>query len=125
MLINPAKALEASSILGVKLEGLTLDEVNKKYRHKAKQCHPDYHGNKELELWSRVSWAKECLTFWVEQHPTYEEPTPEEYVEGDCRACGGTGRMVVARTSFGLPLTTQCVICRGLGIIIVDEDDHD
>lgn len=123
MIISPAKAAEAASVLGLDLKTLSAKELKKAYRRKAKECHPDYHGNTYIETWSRVSWANECLAHWLVHHvpQTVEEPVGE----GSCRACKGTGRVIVAKRGFGAPLTMSCVICKGLGTVIQDEDDHD
>lgn len=124
MIIPFPKAHEAAEVLGVVLEGLTEEALNKAYRDKAKLCHPDHHGPSKLDVWAKVSWAKECLTFWIEQHP---EPLPveERQGDGDCRACEGTGRVNVRKRGFGTPLTMACLICRGMGTVLPEEDDGD
>jgi len=124
MIVSPIKAAEAAALLGVDLPTLTTDEVNRAFREKAKNCHPDHHGVTELERWSRISWAKECLTHWLRQRPT---PTPEDLTATGptCRNCGGTGRIKVARRRFGAPLTMACQPCRGIGTLEPEEDDHD
>lgn len=123
MIISAAKASEAAEVLGVELQGLTPTALTRAYRLKAKECHPDHHP-KELQKWARVSWAKECLTHWIKHHPPTEEET-ECVTKGDCRACGGTGRVVASKRGFGAPLTMQCVYCRGTGSVEPEEDDHD
>lgn len=122
MIISAAKAQCAAGVLGVELEGLTPDILSKAYRQKAKVCHPDHHGTKELALWSRVSWANDCLKFWLKQRPP--EPVVGEIAENACRACSGVGRVPVG-TGFRKLLTIQCVMCRGLGTIIPEENDSD
>lgn len=126
MIISVAKANEAADALGVGLDTLTPDVLSKAYRSKAKECHPDHHGNSKLATWAKVDWAKGCLTLWLEQHPVQDLVNGEEVlVPGDCRACGGTGRVKIVGRRFGAPLTMACVLCKGLGTIIQDEDDHD
>lgn len=122
MIISPAKAFEAATVLCVELDTLTADELRRAYRDKAKSCHPDHHGNSKLECWARVSWAKECLGHWLQQKPA---PSSLPIVEGTCRACGGSGRVKLAHRQFGPPLTMACLICKGLGTVEPEEDDHD
>lgn len=123
MIISVSKATEAAEVLDVKLENLTSKDVKRAYRDKAKECHPDHHGQKQLALWARVSWAKECLIFWLAQNPPREQDVT--LAEDACRACGGVGRVKVAGRRFGAPLTMACVLCKGMGTIIPEEDDHD
>jgi hypothetical protein len=147
MIVSPAKAAEAASVLGVELDTLTEDEVKKSYRDKAKDCHPDYHGNTQLQLWARISWAKDChpdyhgntqlqlwariswakdcLSHWLASRPQ-QQPEVEELARGElgnCRACGGDGRVKVVSSGFGKPLTMMCVMCRGSGFIEPEEND--
>lgn len=124
MIISSLKAQEAAEVLEVQLDGLTLNALGKAYRKKAKTCHPDHHGNSKLGLWARVDWAKGCLTHWLEQHP---EPAPagELSDKGDCRACGGEGRIKVGKGRFGSPLTMMCQMCRGEGTVTPLENDSD
>jgi len=123
MIVSAAKAQEAADVLEVELNILTSKMLGKAYKKKAKECHPDHHGSEKLHMWARVSWAKDCLVIWLEKrHPLTHEP---EIKPGDCRACGGTGRANVRRSGFGTPLTMECVICRGLGTILPQEDDGD
>src|SRR4051812_292769 len=125
MIVSVAKASEAADVLGVELDNLTPTTLRRAYRTKTKDCHPDHHGSGQLQLWARVSWAKECLTYWLEHHPP-EEAFEEPQGAGDCRACKGPGRVVVRQTNrFGPPLTMACIICRGLGTVIPEENDHD
>lgn len=125
MIISAAKAQEAAEVLEVGLTGLTSSALKRAYRAKTKDCHPDYHGNEKMELWSRVSWAKECLTHWLKQEPVHEpEPVTGESI-GKCRACNGTGRVDVAKGRWGQPLKMQCVMCKGQGELLPMEDDGD
>jgi DnaJ-class molecular chaperone len=120
VIVSAAKASEAAGVLEVELSGLTSSMVRRAYRQKAKDCHPDHHGTSKLQEWSRVSWAKEVLMCWVEKHPS-EQPVYEVAQRGDCRACEGTGRVKVVQRGFGKPLTMACVICKGLGTVILEE----
>lgn len=124
MIISPAKAAEAASILCVELETLTQDELTRVYRDKAKGCHPDQNGSDKLELWSRVSWAKECLAHWLQQRPP---ATLDDRVAlgPTCQKCNGSGRVKVVGRRFGTPLTMMCTVCRGVGTLEPEEDDHD
>lgn len=124
MIIPRTKALEAAEVLGIELDGLDGLALQKAYRHKAKKCHPDHHGSDKLVEWSKVSWANECLKAWVEHNPPIQVEQ-EPIGGGDCRACLGTGRVVVAKRTFGPPLTMMCVVCRGLGTVIPEENDSD
>lgn len=124
MIISPAKAAEAAGVLGVKLDELTHDSLKSAYKGKAKECHPDHHGNAKLEMWSKVSWANDCLKHWLQTHRDIPHHEPEVAL-GDCRACGGTGRVNVVKRGFGAPLTMGCVMCRGLGSITPEENDGD
>ena len=126
MIISAAKATEAAAVLEVSLEGLTSSAVTRAYRAKAKDCHPDHHGTSKLQTWARVSWAREALEHWLKKHP----PEQEQYnlaKAGDCRACEGSGRVRVVRQrgSFGKPLTMACVVCKGVGTVIVEENDSE
>lgn len=121
MLVGRVKAEEAAGVLGLPLEGLTDDVLKKAYRSAAKDCHPDHHGTDKLQQWSRVSWAKGCLDNWLAHHPV--ETAVEIQLTGDCGACGGSGRVRVG-TGFS-KLTMQCVICKGLGTVLAEENDHD
>lgn len=112
MIVSSAKAYEAAEVLGVELKTLTPDALRTAYRAKTKECHPDHHGTTKLQMWARVSWAKECLTHWLKHNPT---PQKSEVPIGDCRACGGTGRVKVGGGGFGAPLTMWCVMCEGTG----------
>jgi DnaJ-class molecular chaperone len=125
MIVSAAKAIEAAEVLGVELERLTPSALKRAYRTKTKDCHPDHHGNARLQEWARVSWAKECLGFWLEKHPSAQEEAPEIQGTGDCRACNGTGRVVMAKRGWGAALTAWCVVCDGLGTVMPREDDGD
>lgn len=127
MIVSRVKAVEAAAVLGVNLDTLTEDELKKAYRGKTKECHPDLHGTRELHLWSQVSWAYEALKHWLKTHPV-QDIAELPVIRGDgvpCRACEGSGRIPIARSSFGKPLTMQCVLCEGTGEIIRKEDDSD
>lgn len=121
MIISPAKAADAASVLGVSLEDLSADKLSTAYRSLAKEGHPDAQGDREL--WARISWAKECLTHWLAK-----QPKPEDQAQSGvkCRICGGSGRVQAGRANrFGMVLTMQCTSCRGLGEVFPEEDDHD
>lgn len=120
MIVSAAKAAEAASVLGLELGSLTPDIINKAFRSKAKECHPDQHGTAKLKDWSSISWAKECLLNYIQSHT---QSGPEELVlkQGDCRACGGSGRVKVGFNG----LTMWCVLCRGEGTITPLEVDND
>lgn len=123
MIVSAAKAREAADVLEVELNSLTSSALSKAYKKKAKECHPDHHKSERLSMWARVSWAKDCLTMWLERNPM---PVAEpEVKQGDCRACGGTGRVNARRAGFGTPLTMSCVVCKGLGTVIPEENDGD
>lgn len=123
MIVSAAKAQEAAEVLEVELNGLTSTILSKAYKGKAKECHPDHHQSDKLQQWARVSWAKDCLTNWLARNPT---PTHEpEVLAGDCRACAGSGRVNARRAGFGTPLTMSCVVCKGLGTVIPEENDGD
>lgn len=119
MLITAAKASEAAEVLAVDLEGLTAKIVSDVYRTKAKDCHPDKHGTTQLQLWSRVSWAKEVLERWLKSRPAQDVPLPVNA----CRACDGQGRVPIKSTGFGKPMTMICILCNGGGEIIEDKPD--
>lgn len=123
MIISATKAGEAAEILGVGLDTLTTDALGKAYRSKAKECHPDHHGSTKLQLWARISWAQECLERWLKQHPVQDTETVFE--KGDCRACEGTGRVKVRSGNYRAALTMACIVCKGIGTVIPEEDDHD
>lgn len=113
MIISAAKAAEAAKELGVELDTLNPDALSRAYRTLSREHHPD--AARDLynpEKWARISWAKEVLVRWLERQP---EPKQDDVDKGDCRACGGTGRVPVKRTSFGKPMTLQCVMCHGTG----------
>jgi DnaJ-class molecular chaperone len=124
MIISAVKAQQAADVLGVGLPGLTPDAVRVAYRSKAKECHPDHHQDK-VQQWAEVSWAKEALEHWLRHHPAEEEQSAELAKVGDCRACGGTGRVKVGKGSFGQPLTMHCVMCNGLGSLVEKEKPGD
>ena len=116
MIISAAKAAEAAKELGVELETLSPDSLSKAYRTASAKHHPD--AARDLfnaEKWARVSWAKEVLVRWLERQPPLEREAVEN--KGDCRACGGTGRVPVKRTGFGKPMTLHCVMCNGSGAL--------
>ncbi len=118
MIISAAKAAEAASVLEVELNSLTSSALTSAYRNKTKECHPDHHGNAKLDQWARVSWARECLKKWLAMQPAAENP----FVENGCRACNGSGRVAVTRTSgFAAPLSMVCVLCKGTGELNADE----
>lgn len=123
MIIPRPKAEEAAEALGVSLDGLTSDALGKAYRRMAKECHPDHHKNDKLSQWARVSWAKECLEKWLERQP--QEITDEPTGDGSCRACNGSGRVNVRKRGFGKPLTMACIVCKGLGTVVAEENDCD
>lgn len=116
MIISAAKASEAAQVLGVSLQGLTPENLSRAYRGKSKECHPDYHGSTELDMWARVSWAKEVLVRWLERAERLATDNVAE-VEGGCRACGGSGRIKLTSTGFGQGLTKMCLMCHGSGIV--------
>lgn len=113
MLVTSAKAKEAAEILGVSLDGLTPIIVRAAYRSKAKECHPDKHGTTKLEQWSRISWAKEVLTRWLEKQPELTPPV----ALGDCAACEGTGRIKLRSSNFNSSLSVFCAMCGGSGCV--------
>lgn len=125
MLVGITKAQEAASVLELKLLGADEADVKRAYRTAAKTCHPDHHGKEKLQQWSRVSWAYEVLKHWLRQNPPEDNRLDEQLAAGDCRACGGTGRVDVRKTNFGTALKMQCVMCRGLGTLIPEENDSD
>lgn len=126
MIVSAAKASEAADVLGVELTGLTPDALGKAYKLKAKECHPDHHGSDKLQQWARVSWANDCLKFWIKKHPPVVSEEQEIVLTGDCRACKGTGRVEIKRTvGFNKPMTMACIICRGSGSVEPEEHDHD
>lgn len=113
MIISAAKAQEAAKELGVELEGLNPDSLSKAYRTLSREHHPDV--ARDLynpEKWARISWAKEVLVRWLERAVV---EASKEIPKGDCRACGGAGRITVKRAGFGKPMTLQCVMCQGTG----------
>lgn len=112
MIVSSAKAHEAAEVLGVTLDDLNDNTLKSAYRAKTKECHPDHHGMTKIQMWARVSWAKECLTHWLHSNPPREQG---EVPVGDCRACGGTGRVKISSSGFGAPLTMWCVMCEGTG----------
>ena len=124
MIVSAAKAAEAAGVLEVELDGLTSSAITSAYRAKARDCHPDHHGNAKLEEWSRVSWAKEVLGYWLAKRP---QPVSEavDLTDPPCAACGGVGRLPIVSRGFGKPLTVQCATCKGLGTITVEENDID
>lgn len=124
MIVSSAKAAEAAGVLDIDLATLDSAALNAAYRAKARDCHPDHHGNEKLEQWSRVSWAKEVLGYWLAKRP---EPVSEaQVVDGPpCVVCGGAGRLPIVRRGFGKPLTVQCATCKGLGTVIPEENDID
>lgn len=114
MIITAAKAADAAKELGVELETLNVDALTKAYRTASREHHPD--AARDLydpEKWARISWAKEVLVRWLERPLTSEREAVKK--AGDCRACGGTGRVPVKRAGFGKPMTLQCVMCNGSG----------
>lgn len=120
MIISAAKASRAADILGVELTSLTPEGLTVAYRNAAKEHHPDTAKVYDQRKWADVSWAKEALTHWLARRPPV---TAEESAlsKGDCRSCGGTGRVYVngqARTLPGKkPLTMMCVMCNGSGTL--------
>ena len=126
MIVSAAKASQAAEVLGVSLDGLTPKALADAYRAKAKECHPDKHGTAKLQQWSSISWANDCLKFWVAAHPAEEQSESSEIaLRGGCLVCKGSGRVNVRRRGFGPPLTMECVTCRGEGSVTPMEDDHD
>lgn len=125
MFIGVAKAQEAADVLGLELKTLTSEGLGKAYRLKAKDCHPDHHGSSKLDMWARVSWAKECLDHYLVSHPPVTEQDVKLEGEGNCRACEGTGRVNVRKRGFGPPLTMACIYCRGTGSLEPEEHDFD
>lgn len=126
MIVSPQKAAQALVIFDLTREELTPATLKGAYRTKAKECHPDYHGTNRLKEWSDLSWAKVILDELVKR----EAPAPCASTEiantGDCRACGGSGRVDVRTASrFGKPLTMQCVMCEGMGTILPREKTGD
>jgi len=121
MMISAAKAHDAAEALGVELATLTPSVLTRAYRNKAKECHPDHHGPKHLSQWARISWSKDALTLWLKQNP----PPAPSLEAGACRACGGTGKIRIKRTGFGVPLSMMCVLCRGTGSGKPEENDID
>lgn len=124
MIVSSAKAIEAASVLGVDLAVLDSAGLRAAYRAKARDCHPDHHGNAKLEEWSRVSWAKEVLGYWLARRP---QPVSEatDLTGPPCPRCRGVGRLPIVSRGFGKPLTVQCATCKGLGTIIAEENDID
>ena len=118
MIINSAKATRAAEILGVSLQELTPDALSKAYREKAREHHPDSADTFDQQKWAGVSWAKEVLVRWLEQRTATGTPVGDaERMIGDCRACGGVGRVQVANPrGFGSKgVSLQCVMCEGTG----------
>jgi DnaJ-class molecular chaperone len=126
VIVSPIKAAEAAALLGINLATMTSDELSAAFRAKAKDCHPDKLGpdTPASPEWARISWAKECLTYWLQQRPV--DAVDSRIATGPpCHKCGGVGRVRVAGRRFGAPLTIMCTNCRGVGTIEPEEDDHD
>ena len=120
MIISPIKAQQALEIFGLAREELTEEAMKRVYRAKAKECHPDKHGTDRLQEWSRLDWAKTILTELLKQSPPpAAEPVASPVTVGDCRACGGSGRVPINK-GFR-PMTMQCVMCEGQGTIVPKE----
>lgn len=106
MFITSAKASEAATVLGLDLATVTEAAVKHAYREAAKHCHPDG-DNHDPVRWAKISWAKEALARWLTSPPT--KPPLAGVTLGDCRACGGTGRVKKGSLSM------FCVLCDGTG----------
>lgn len=109
MLISRDKAQAAADLLGVKLEGLTTSALGRAFRSRAARYHPDTALNFNADRWQAICEAKRDLLTWLDKNPPASAPA------NACRACGGAGRVRVAR---GFKVTTvQCIMCHGAGVL--------
>lgn len=110
--MNSALWKEACEILGVEMEGLTQEEVDKAYREAAKECHPDT-GKYDAARWTKIRAAKIELTGYLKRRKAALAPSAGR---GNCRACGGSGMVQQrSKTGFGLGVRLMCVMCGGSG----------
>ena len=90
-------AEKAAAFMGLRLEGLTMDDVRGRFRAKAFNAHPDSSKNGVGVAWQleKAMAARATLLAWLEAQP-----------DPDCTACAGAG--VVARGVF----TNPCPKCQ-------------
>jgi DnaJ-class molecular chaperone len=108
MIINSAIAARAAEDLDLELNHADADKVVAAYRAASKTCHPDS-GTYDAKRWHEISVAKDTLLEWFKRKAAAMEPV--RLGAGDCRACGGTGRI---RRGNSL-LQMMCMLCYGTG----------
>lgn len=95
---------DAARVLGVKLNGLTENEVRLAFARAVKLAHPDTggKGNDESVNIDRAKKARDKLIAYVGDG--------ENPVDGSCKPCKGTGT-IMGLSRFG----SQCPTCKGTG----------
>lgn len=93
---------EAARVLGVRLDGLTDNDVRKAYSSALRVAHPDVGGGSGSEAAnvSRLRTAKDTLMKLV---------AVADLLDGTCMECKGTGQV------RGTLLNRVCPYCRGSG----------
>ena len=118
MIITRAKAEEAASVFGFKLDGILAEDlIIAAYRTEAKKAHPDAGGSPEA--FARVDWAKHALLAWIEQEGAQiEAPTLQKQ---KCHKCSGLG-FTQAHVGFRKGARRVCTRCHGSGDLNFDPD---
>lgn len=106
MRVKRTLAQDAARVLGVELEGLSVEQLRLAYRAKAKAAHPDAGGDPDDFL--KLGHARDILARWVADPP----PPPKPELE-PCMSCSGKGFILRQRGWRGL--RSQCPMCKGRG----------
>ena len=94
---------DAARVLGVKLDGLTENDLSLAFARAVKLSHPDNGGDLEKAKLSldRAKKARDKLRSYIGE---------DNSVDGQCKPCKGKG-VIMGLSRFG----SQCPTCKGTG----------
>ena len=107
MSVSRQRAEEAAEELGLKLEGLTSEDLAVAYKYKARETHPDAGGTSAA--FQLVNQAQGTLKAWL------DNARPPITDDNECPNCYGFGHVIMRRGFKSLRV--QCRTCNGRGSV--------